>query len=447
MTIIQCTEEKYALNLNPFQIFVFINEKTRPYQELFEELQKDSDPYEIVLLPFDSSESHEVVDESIDPQLYNVISHSDFVARVMPKRYGDYSYMTDTLLKRKNPDFDYVRYKWESFKKTLMSRQNKSYVNTVRRFFQKGNQEFSDFIMDIYDGNLKDLLEMSNRYSHMICTSDYQAAQNFMIKFLRKLSGEQREQLDTIVKDALDYNSPKESKAVFSDYIYAVPESGENVPGSPQSKGKKNIKVPDFNIVVTPSKRKRLADAEGDYDVQIVMDSGEIMPLEFNYRGDKMFYILTLLCQKFIGGLPTKFFNFDSSKHAIKEVYDRIFRSGGDEWVDSMAKDTHRLSVCRSHAKLAIENNTNLDVNTVYWCNIETKALIIGQKEKKLQVRRVRLPEERIVIDDNNLLTDCLEGLPSFEQVVGYITPNSARVMEIKMPKGIYGYDKDDMEE
>ena len=174
------------------------------------------------------------------------------------------------------------------------------------------------------------------------------------------------------------------------------------------------------------------------------------MPLEFGYRGDKMFYLLTLLCQKTVGGLPTKFFTFDSSKIAIKQAYDEVFRTGGDVWVDTMAKDSHKISMCRSHAKEAIDNNTSLDINTAYWCNLDTTALYVGPKKKKLQVRRVRLPKERIIINDSNLLTRCLEGLPSLEQVVGYITPNSAKVMEINLqiPKGRFGYGRqDDLDE
>ena len=450
MTIIECTEEKYALNLNPYQIFVFINEKTKPYLELFKELQERSKSYEIVLLPFDSSEAQEFVDDSVDPQLYNVISHSDIVARVMPKQFGDYRYMTETLLKRKTPDFDYVNYKWDQFMASLRSKRSQSYVNTIRRFFQYGNQEFSDFIMDIFNGNLKELMDMSNHSTHMGCTNDHSVAQNFTREFLKKLSDTQREQLDTIIKDALDYNSLKESKAVFSDYIYSVFESEDEMPKVSFAKREKTIKEPDFNIVLTPSKKKKLADAEGDDEIQIVKDNGETMPLEFGYRGDKMFYLLTLLCQKTVGGLPTKFFTFDSSKLAIKQAYDEVFRTGGDIWVDTMAKDSHKISMCRSHAKEAIDNNTSLDINTAYWCNLDTTALFIGPKKKKLKVRRVRLPEERIIINDSNLLTQCLEGLPSLEQVVGYITPNSAKVMEINLqiPKGRFGYGRqDDLDE
>ena len=450
MTIIECTEEKYALNLNPNQIFVFINEKTKPYLELFKELQERSKSYEIVLLPFDFSEAQEFVDDSVDPQLYNVISHSDIVARVMPKQFGDYRYMTETLLKRKTPDFDYVNYKWDQFIACVSSKRSQSYVNTIRRFFQYGNQEFSDFIMDVFNGNLKELLEMSNHYTHIVCTNDRSVAQNFTREFLKKLSDTQREQLDTIIKDALDYNSLKESKAVFSDYIYSVFESEEEMSKASFAKREKTIKEPDFNIVITPSKKKKLADAEGDYEIQIVKDNGISMPLEFGYRGDKMFYLLTLLCQKTVGGLPTKFFTFDSSKLAIKQAYDEVFRTGGDVWVDTMAKDSHKISMCRSHAKEAIDNNISLDINTAYWCNLDTTALYVGPKKKKLQVRRIRLPKERIIINDSNLLTRCLEGLPSLEQVVGYITPNSAKVMEINLqiPKGRFGYGRqDDLDE
>lgn len=442
MTIIECTEEKHALNLNPYQIFVFINEKTKPYLELFKELQEKNKKYEVVLIPFESSKVQQIEDDSIDPQLYNVISHSDFVARVMPMKFGDYRYITETLLKRKNPDFDYVNYKWGQFLFRLQNNESKSYVNTIRRFFQYGNQEFSDFIMNVYDNDLNGVLNMANRYNHMVCSNDLYAAERFTSDFRRRLDDNQKEQLNTIIKDALDYNSPKESMAVFSDFISSVFASEEDNTQASFSPREKNIKTPDFKIVVSTTEKRKLVNADGDYDIQIVKDNGDIKSLDFGYRGDKMFYLLTLLCQKAVGGLPTKFFAFDSSKIAIKNVYDKVFRFGGDEWVDAMAKDSHKLSVCRTHAKSAIEDGNSLDVNTSYWCNLDTKALYIGSKKKKLQVRRVRLPEDRIIINDDSQLTQYLKDLPSLEQVVGYITPNSAKVMEVKLPR--WGYDRND---
>ena len=180
-----------------------------------------------------------------------------------------------------------------------------------------------------------------------------------------------------------------------------------------------SLNGPDFSIVVSPSAKKRLVDANGDYNIMVVKDSGETLPLEFKYRGDKIFYLLTLLCQKATGGLPTKFFSFGSSREVIKNVYDEVFRGGGDEWVEKIAGNSHKLSVCRSHAKEAIDKNPLLDWNTAYWCSLETMSLFVGPKGKKLQVRRVMLPKERIIINDDNRLTQWLEGLPSLEEVVG----------------------------
>ena len=448
MAIFECTEEGYALNLNPYQIFVFINEKTKPYLELFKEMQERYKSHVIVLLPFDSSEAQEFVDESDDPQLYNFIINSDIVARVMPKKLGDYRYMTEKIIKRKKSDFDSVSNVLHNFMRMVKLYRNRSYVDIIRRFFQYGNQEFSDFIMGIYNGKLKELLEMSDRYTHMACTNDYMKAERFTSEFLKKLNGTQREQLDTIINDALDFYSLKESKAVFSDYIYSVFESDDEKPKASFANRENSIKDPDFKIVITPSKKEKLANAEGDYEIQIVKDNDKStpLPLEFGYRGDKMFYLLTLLCQKAVGGLPTKFFTFDSSKLAIKRAYDAVFRFGGDTWVDNMAMDSHKISMCRSHAKEAIDKNTSLDINTAYWCNLETTALYIGPRRKKLHVRRVRLPKERIIINDNNQLIQYLKDLPSFEQVVGYITPNSSKIMGIGYPleKRRFGYDCQD---
>lgn len=219
---------------------------------------------------------------------------------------------------------------------------------------------------------------------------------------------------------------------MFKDFIYSNYGPKEGKAQAPQRE--KNIKAPDFRIEIISLEKKRLTDAKGDYDIQIVRDNGERISLRFGHRGDKMFYLLTLLCQKTVGGLPTKFFSIDSSKLAFKKVYDEVFRSGGDDWVKSMASETHHFSVCRSHAKAAIEKGNSLDLNTAYWSNLDTIALYIGPKKKKLQVRRIRLPEDRIVINDNGSLTQYLSSLPSLEQTMGYISPNAAKVMEMHLP-------------
>ena len=442
MTTIECNEEKYALNLNPNQVFIFINEKTKPYLEQFKEMQRKSKTYDIVLLPYEPSSAHQSVDDSVDPQLYNLITHSDVVARVMPMKLGDYRYMTETFFKGENYDFDYMNYKLEQFMAGLRSRKSQSYVNTIRRFFQYGNQEFCDFVMSIFNGNLKELIDMSNHFTHMTCTGDINVAQQFIRCFVNKLNGPQKDQLNIIIKDTLDYNSLKESEAIFTDFIHTEFDNDEPKLQDFEKKHVKNITPPNFNIVVKPTKKKKQADANGDYDILVVKDNGESFPLNFGYRGDKMFYMLTLLCQKAVGGLPTKFFSFNSSQLVIKQIYDEVFRSGGDVWVDTMSRDSHKISVSRTHAQDAIEKRSSMDLKSVYWCSLETKALHIGPKKKKISIRRVRIPDHRIIIDDNDLLTRYLRGLPSLEQIVGYVTPNAAKVMELNlhMPRGRFNY-------
>ena len=76
----------------------------------------------------------------------------------------------------------------------LIERKDHSYVYTLRRFFQYGNQEFSDFVMSVFNGNLKELLDMSNRYCRIACTNDYLKAQRFTSGFVDKLDDAQREQ-------------------------------------------------------------------------------------------------------------------------------------------------------------------------------------------------------------------------------------------------------------
>ena len=52
MTTIECTDEKLALNLNPYQIFVFVNEKTKPYLDQIKRGRIGD--YSIELIPFDA---------------------------------------------------------------------------------------------------------------------------------------------------------------------------------------------------------------------------------------------------------------------------------------------------------------------------------------------------------------------------------------------------------
>ena len=99
MTTIECSNAKYALNLNPYQIFVFVNEKTRPF---LDQIKKKHIGYSIELIPFDAEkDSLSVVGEDVDPLLYFNNTHSDLFARVMPMKEGDYRYTSEILFQGK----------------------------------------------------------------------------------------------------------------------------------------------------------------------------------------------------------------------------------------------------------------------------------------------------------------------------------------------------------
>ena len=68
------------------------------------------------------------------------------------------------------------------------------------------------------------------------------------------------------------------------------------------------IASPNFYIVVRPSERTDFEKREGDYDIVIRKENGEESTLYMPHRGAKMLYVLTLLCQKAVGGLTNKYF-------------------------------------------------------------------------------------------------------------------------------------------
>ena len=191
MTTIECTDEKLALNLNPYQIFVFVNEKTKPY---LDQIKRDHiGRYSIELISFDAEkESQAVVGEDVDPLLYYNITHSDLFARVMPLKKGDYRYTSEILFQGKDYSGDQFFNVVNNFARSLSTKKSKSFVNTLRRYFQYGNEEFYDFLMEVYDGNLSKILEMSKFYSNIVSSAVQTSAENFLADFMDKLSKDRR---------------------------------------------------------------------------------------------------------------------------------------------------------------------------------------------------------------------------------------------------------------
>ena len=179
------------------------------------------------------------------------------------------------------------------------------------------------------------------------------------------------------------------------------------------------IATPNFYIIVKPSERTGFEKREGDYDIVIRKENGEESTLNMPHRGAKMLYVLTLFCQKAVGGLPNKYFENKMSAAVIKALYDKLYRSGGNHWVYSCSQKTHNISICRTHAKSAVEKNQALDDKQRYWCGFEDEKRII--KKHSLQLRRIRIPSDRILFEDAKnchvSFEELLEQLPPLEEL------------------------------
>ena len=437
MTTIECTDEKLALNLNPYQIFVFVNEKTKPY---LDQINKDHiGRYSIELIPFDAEkESQTVVGEDVDPLLYYNITHSDLFARVMPLKDGDYRYTSEIIFQGKDYSGGLFLNVVNNFARSLSTKKSKSFVNTLRRYFQYGNEEFYDFLMEVYDGDLSKIMEMSKFYSHIVSSAAQTSAENFLADFMRQLSREKQEQLLSLVKDTLGYASENDSKLLLSNYLqykYTAGTGGfSNL--TKVSEVKNELLKPDFSLVIEYNRKERLMDKDGDYSIILKKDDGNQIELEFGHRGDKMLYLLTLLCQKARGGLPTAYFKNEQAKQVIKAVYNKMYRSGGDEWVNKCSSKTHNIYTYRSHAKEVIENDERLEPYMAYWCNFENQTIFIGKMgNKPLEIRKIRLPEERIEIldgkDEAETFSDILERLPHLRGLYDLNKVNFPELFEI----------------
>ena len=437
MTTIECTDEKLALNLNPYQIFVFVNEKTKPY---LDQIKKDHiGRYSIELIPFDAEkESQTVVGEDVDPLLYYNITHSDLFARVMPLKDGDYRYTSEIIFQGKDYSGGLFLNVVNNFARSLSTKKSKSFVNTLRRYFQYGNEEFYDFLMEVYDGDLSKIMEMSKFYSHIVSSAAQTSAENFLADFMRQLSREKQEQLLSLVKDTLGYASENDSKLLLCNYLqykYTAGTGGfSNL--TKVSEVKNELLKPDFSLVIEYNRKERLMDKDGDYSIILKKDDGNQIELEFGHRGDKMLYLLTLLCQKARGGLPTAYFKNEQAKQVIKAVYNKMYRSGGDEWVNKCSSNTHNIYTYRSHAKEVIENDERLEPYMAYWCNFENQTIFIGKMgNKPLEIRKIRLPEERIEIldgkDEAETFSDILERLPHLRGLYDLNKVNFPELFEI----------------
>ena len=203
-----------------------------------------------------------------------------------------------------------------------------------------------------------------------------------------------------------------------------------------------NIATPDFSVVVRPSRKPNFTTKEGDYTIVIRKDNGEEINLDMPHRGAKMLYVLTLLCQKAVGGLPNKFFKNERAAEVITSLYDKLYRSGGEQWVRNCADNNHNLSTFRTHAKSAVEENEALNNMMRFWCGFEDEKRTVGNKQ--LQLRRIRIPNDRILFEDasNSSVSfeELIRLLPSLDDIFVFRNKTTEHIRKLRLLKDKSAY-------
>lgn len=421
MTIVECVNEKTALNLNPFQVFVFLNEKTKRFEKRLRLLADRQRSFHFVFVD-DDPRSHVQVHlpETMDFLLYTLVMNSDIVARVMPKWAGDYRYLTEVL--PSTDDWGTIEKAIKNVTRKLRDEQYDSKANTLRRYFQYGNAPFVDFLSDVFQGDLQQVVIMSSYYTHMHCTGDVRRAEQFAYKFFEKLNEDQLSTINHMMKETLDYASEEDSLLLLDDFIHYQCEE-ETVDH--------HIAKPTFRIVISPQDRKP-SEAEGRFAITIVTDGGEQHNLIFPHKGAKMVYLLTLLCQTKIGGLPTNYFKTDESLKIIGKIYDKLYSVGGMEWAKKLGDKIHNITMYRTHASESIKEDVWMGKNTAYWSDFENIKVMV--RHRKVELRSIRLPKENIVIlddpHDQEPLSMLVEMMPPLDTLFGVRNRNAIRFLE-----------------
>lgn len=198
-----------------------------------------------------------------------------------------------------------------------------------------------------------------------------------------------------------------------------------------------DIATPNFSVVVRPSRKAKFTPKEGDYAIVIRKEDGEEIALDMPHRGAKMLYVLTLFCQKAVGGLSYKYFKNEKAAAVIASLYDKLYRSGGEQWVSKCVDTIHNVFTFNTHSKNAVEANEALDNMARYWCCYENVDRTVGKK--KLKLKRIRIPTERILFEDsvNNDVTfeELFRQLPPLEDLFGFRNKTTERIHELRLQK------------
>ena len=420
MNIIECTDERLALHLNPFQLFVIINEKTRPYLDAIRQMESKYKDFHFEYIDFEAADTMQFkVSDKIDPQLYFSIMHADLVARRMPAQWGrenDYTYIVHTFTSSLSTDI--VQEGVRGMVSTMSRHLEKGVGQLFRRFFLYGDDDFDAFFQKVSEENAERLSELEQKLDECHNSSSrWTAVERASKDFVSLLTSEEQEEFWRIVKDGFGYYDEEESRLVFESFLhYKYTDEGGYYDFFPNHDSG-SINDPNFCIAIVPSANKRISKA--NYDIIIAKDNQaqESTVLNFyNEKGSKMLFVLILLLYKKGDGFSNILFNNEEAGNLIIELYNLFFEAGGKEWLNGMRDVPHRISTYRNHASSYVTKDNPIDDNTTkYWCSVENVKKEMGRRKET--VRLIRLPQDRILIESDEIKS-LMDRFPSLDDLV-----------------------------
>lgn len=400
--------ENGLLDLNPYQIFFFFNKKTLPYKEqlndYFNQLEAKYAFFKFVPIEFDAEEHVQFyLSDKFNPQLYISVMHADIVCRRLTSldSYIYFSYAVETFFSGKTYGIGYMKHTLESFVQDIQSQLFYSYTNTIQRYLNKGHEQFSEFLSEVFKNKMDSMLQFAQRMGKYpsSSTSRRNAIGEF-VRFFNSLSETQKQELKGIIDEDKGYPDEQDSIELFNKFIhYKYNDESQDYSFSllGSIRNKSLFSPPKFQIEINQTPPTRLI-GKGNYDICLVNDS-EKTSLAFKGRDDKMSYMLCLLCNKTIGGLAMRHFKDPKSAKVIAAIYNKLYRKGGEAYVEKMKADSHNLSQAFANAKTAYKG---LDEKTAYWCSVDMKDREDGNIS--FNYRKPRISQRLIVVNDPSLL-------------------------------------------
>lgn len=420
MNIIECTNPGEGLNLNPHQIFVFVNERTHHLVQDLEAYSRSQRSFEFIFIEADPRKRfmYDLLDEYKNMMLYQNVMFSDMVVRIMPSRQDDYRYITETF--PSSGEWADCESAIKKLTRRLKEEQYRSLEETLLTFIEEKDADFSAFMDKAYDGNLEKFETMSEGVAEQALKGHLLKSEEFTYKFFKELGKDLSDQLKDLMADSVGYADEEESYANFQEFISL----------------RKTFEQPskqDIKIVISPvEKTNFFQESDGLYNITIV-EGEKQYPLSFSHKGAKMLYLLTLLSQKKIGGLPTNYFTTDIAQEVVAKIYNKVYYIGGTEFVNYLSDHIHQISVYRNHANTDIQEHLQLSSSQKYWCGlVDNKKVEV--RNRKVQLRRTLMPADQIIIIDNpkdeETLSDLVMQLPPLESLFGLRNTKTLQYLE-----------------